>query len=217
MRLNSTLLQTTARLRLPLFLVFAMLASAPVRAGEIHGITVADQVQRRGTAPALVLNGAGVRVMGLFSIYVAALYLPAANSNGESILRAHAPSQLDFHMLRGISDEQAKSAITGTMRDTLTPAQVAPLAARMQQIDDIIAGLGGLKKGSILTLQYQPETGTSIRVNGVDKGHIAGADLNEALMRIWIGERPRDARLRQALLGRAADDTAAAEAIRPAP
>ena len=103
------------------------------------------------------------------------------------------------------------------MRDTLTPAQVAPLAARMQQIDDIIAGLGGLKKGSILTLQYQPETGTSIRVNGVDKGHIAGADLNEALMRIWIGERPRDARLRQALLGRAADDTAAAEAIRPAP
>ena len=178
---------------------------------------VADQVQRRGTAPALVLNGAGVRVMGWFSVYVAALYLPSVSSDGESILRAQAPSQLNFHLLRGITGDQAKSAITGAMRDTLTPAQVAPLAARMQQIDEIIAGLGGLKKGSILSLHYQPDAGTSFRVNGVDKGRIAGADLNEALMRIWIGDRPRDPRLRMALLGRAAEDTASAEAIRPVP
>ena len=217
MRHDSTFLQTAGRLWLRLFLMFVLLAGAPVLAGEIHGTTVADQVQRRGTAPALLLNGAGVRVMGLFSIYVAALYLPAASSDGESILRAHAPSQLNFHLLHGITSEQVKSAITGAMRDTLTAAQVAPLAARMQQIDEIIAGLGGLKKGSILTLHYHPDAGTDIQVNGIDKGRIAGADLHEALMRIWLGDRPRDPRLRMALLGRAADETASAETIRSVP
>ena len=211
-----TFLQKAGRLWFPLLLVFALLASAPVPAGEVHGTAVADQVQRRGAGSALVLNGAGVRVMGLFSVYLAALYLPAASSDGESILRARAPSHLNF-LLRSITNEQVKSAITGALRDALTPAQVAPLASRMQQIDDIIAGLDGLKKGATLSLSYQPDAGTRIEVNGADKGLIPGADLNEALMRIWIGDRPRDPRLRRALLGLDAGDTAAAATNRLAP
>ena len=66
-------------------------------------------------------------------------------------------------------------------------------------------------------MHYQPDAGTSVRVNGVDKGRVAGADLHEALMRIWLGERPRDPRLRMALLGRATYDTASAQAILPVP
>ena len=212
-----TFVRKAGRLWFPLLLGFALLASTPAPAGEVHGTAVADQVQRRGTGSALVLNGAGVRVMGLFSVYLAALYLPAASSDGESILRARAPSHLNFHLLRSISNEQVKSAITGALRDALTPAQVAPLASRMQQIDDIIAGLDGLKKGATLSLSYQPDVGTRIEVNGADKGLIPGADLNEALLRIWIGDRPRDPRLRRALLGLDAGDTAAAATNRLAP
>ena len=56
---QSTFRQKAGRLWFPLLLVIALLASAPVPAGEVHGTAVADQVQGRGAGSTSVLNGAG--------------------------------------------------------------------------------------------------------------------------------------------------------------
>ena len=192
--------KTPLRLLLLLSVVLSLLASTSLSAGEVNGAILPDRVQPRG-GPELVLNGAGVRVIALFKIYVAALYLPTTSSDGEAILRGHLPSQLNFHLLRGLTIDEIKSAITGTLRDTLTPEQLLPLESRMQQLDGIFATLNGLKKGSTFVIGYQADVGTTIQINGENKGRIAGADFNEAVLRIWIGDRPRDQNLRKALLG----------------
>jgi hypothetical protein len=54
----------------------------------------------------------------------------------------------------------------------------------------------------VITLDYIPESGTRVTLNGEPKGEaIAGDDFYRALLRIWLGENPVDSSLKKALLG----------------
>jgi hypothetical protein len=201
MRHNSSCPNPAARLLCLLLVAVALLASTATSAAVVNGITLPERIQSSGKRPELVLNGAGVRVIVLLKIYVAALYLPARNDDGDAILRAHKPSRLYMHLLRNLTMDELKSGITGVLQATLTPEQASPLDSRVRQLDSIIATRQVWQKGTIFAIDYLPNVGTTISINGVDQGRIAGSDFNEALLRIWIGDRPRDLHLRKALLG----------------
>ncbi len=54
----------------------------------------------------------------------------------------------------------------------------------------------------MIDLDYLPETGTTVAVNGVAKGSpIAGADFYAAVLAIFVGARPVDGSLKKGLLG----------------
>jgi hypothetical protein len=187
---------------LPLLLALTALLPAPAaRAVSVEGVDFAEAVKTGGDGTELVLNGVGVRHILLVKVYVAALYLPAKNDDGEAILQSNQPSRLEMHVLRNLTVEQLKSSITGALRETLTPEQKAPLQARLEQLDGIFESLDALKKGTSFVIDYRPNTGTHVQMNGEDKGTILGADFHEALLRMWIGDKPRDPHLRKALLG----------------
>jgi hypothetical protein len=180
--------------------VFAALLSFAACATEIEGVKLPGRVQLNG-GPELVLNGAGVRVRLIFKVYVAALYLPAKMDDGEAILRADQPRRLVLHLLRDLSAEQINSSISDALRETLTAEERQPLDARMARFGAIFDTLREIREGTRVTLDYLPLTGTIVSVNAEEKDRIAGADFNQALMRVWLGERPRDPELRNALLG----------------
>jgi hypothetical protein len=50
-------------------------------------------------------------------------------------------------------------------------------------------------------LDYIPGTGTRVTVDGAVKATIKGEDFFRALLKIWIGAKPVDGRLRDAMLG----------------
>jgi hypothetical protein len=58
-----------------------------------------------------------------------------------------------------------------------------------------------INKGSVVHLDYIPGTGTRITVNGEVKLTIPGEDFYRAMLHIWIGAKPVDGRLRDAMLG----------------
>ncbi len=172
-------------------------------AAVVGGVTLDERVQSGG-GHELVLNGAGVRVILIAKVYVAALYLPAKSDDGEAILRARQPWRLSMVLLRNLTVEQLKSSITGALRETLTPEQKKPLTPGLEQMDAIFESLPPLKKGAKFVIEYRPQTGTSVHMDGESKGIIAGEEFSEAMLRIWIGEHPRDLQLRNALLGKSA-------------
>ena len=180
---------------------FALLLGATSHAAEIEGVNVPERVQIGRDGPELVLNGAGVRVRLVFDIYVAALYLPAKSDNGEAILRANAPRRLSLHLLRNLTADQMISSTNEALRETLSPEERVPLESRLKQFNAIFETLRNLKKGSQIAIDYVPGVGTVVQVNGEEKERIPGADFNQALLRMWIGDRPRDPGLRKALLG----------------
>src|SRR5258706_12824178 len=194
----------TARIYIHLrwFMALALLLSAPARSAEVEGVNVPERIRLSAGGPELALNGAGVRVrLVFFKIYVAALYLPATTGDADAILRDSRPSRLLIQMLRTVESEQLASMMNEALRDTLTPEERLPLEPRLRQFNAIFGTLPEVKEGMQLTIDYLPQAGTVIRVNGEEKGRIPGADFSRALLRIWIGERPRDPELRKALLG----------------
>ncbi len=181
--------------------VSALLLSAAASAVEVSGITVAERARIGSSGTNLVLNGAGVRTRLIFRIYVAALYLPAKITSGEEILRDDQPRRLLLLMLRDLTAKEMTTSMTEALNETLTPAERAPLASRVQQFNAILEALRDVRQGTQIAIDYVPQRGTSVLVDGKEKGRIPGADFNQALLRMWIGARPRDVELRTALLG----------------
>ena len=179
----------------------ALLLSAAAPAADVEGVTLPERIRFGADGPELVLNGAGVRVRFVFKVYVAALYLPARMDDAGAILRDDRPSRLFLQMLRNLTVEQLASSMNEALRETLTPEERLPLEPRLKQFDAILGTLPEVRKGLQLAIDYLPQLGTVIRVNGEEKGRIPGADFNQALLRVWIGEQPRDPRLKDAMLG----------------
>ena len=180
---------------------FALLLSAAASAVEVNGVTVAERVEIGSGGPNLVLNGAGVRTRLVFKIYVAALYLPAKMNSGEEILSNDQPRRLLLHMLRDLTSKELTASMIEALNETLTPAERSPLESRVQQFNAILETLHDLRRGTQIAIDYVPQFGTIVLVDGNEKGRIPGADFNQALLRMWIGARPRDVKLRSALLG----------------
>jgi hypothetical protein len=81
------------------------------------------------------------------------------------------------------------------------PLELALIEERLRELNRVMVSEGVLKKGAVVTLSYLPATGTHILINSEEKIVIKGEDFFRALLRIWIGEKPVDGRLRDALLG----------------
>jgi hypothetical protein len=178
-----------------------MLVAATVSAAEVEGYRVPERVQLNGGSAELVLNGAGVRVQSLFKVYIGALYLPARSDDSEGILRANQPSRIMLRLLRELTPEQITTSMTRALHESLTPEQRAPLERRFKEFGAIFETLPTLRRGAQIFIDYVPSAGTTIRVDNETIGRVPGADFNQALLRTWIGERPGDAGLRNALLG----------------
>jgi hypothetical protein len=179
----------------------AVIVSATVSAADVEGYRVPERVQLEGGRAELVLNGAGVRVQSLFKVYVGALYLPARSEDGEGILRANQPSRIMLRLLRELTPEQITASMTRALHESLTPEQRAPLERRFKEFGASFETLPTLKRGAQIVIDYLPQAGTTIRVDNETIGRVAGADFNQALLRTWIGERPGDIGLKNALLG----------------
>ncbi len=60
------------------------------------------------------------------------------------------------------------------------------------------------KKGDVITFDWLPGAGTLVLVNGEAKGKAIPRDaLYLVFLRVWVGDKPTNAGLKQALLGRA--------------
>jgi hypothetical protein len=178
-----------------------LLLSATALAVDVEGIKLPERVQIGPDGPELVLNGAGVREQMVFRIYVAALYLPAKSNDGEAILREDQPRRLMLHFLRTLTAEQFTTSTNDALHETLTPEERQPLEPRMMQFNGTLETLHEVREGTEIVIDYLPPIGTVVRVEGKEREHIPGADFNQALLRIWIGDRPKDSKLKRALLG----------------
>jgi hypothetical protein len=170
---------------------------------EIEGVKVADHAALGGSGPALILNGAGVRhKLAFLKIYVGALYLPAKNTSAEEVLRDPGPKRVSMHVL---VDELTAKELTASLNNALAanhiPAELALIESRIQDLNRMMSALGTVRKGGVVLIDYLPGVGTRVTINGEEKITIRGEDFFRALLRIWIGAKPVDGRLRDAMLG----------------
>lgn len=185
-----------------LFAAIFIIAMTGVRAAEVAGVKLDDRLRLAPGGPELVLNGAGIRTRVFFKVYVGALYLPEKKATANDVLALAGPKRVAMAMLRDLTAQQLSEALGDGIRNNSTAAEQEALKARVEELLAIMNALGEAKKGDAITLDFLPESGTRVVVNGQPRGKpIAGEDFYRALLRIWLGDKPVDDDLKRAMLG----------------
>lgn len=180
-------------------LVFTTLG-AGAQPAELEGVKIDATAQVGGTA--LQLNGAGVRTRAIFSVYVAALYVPQKAGDTAALLAQKGPRRITLTMLRNVDADTFAESLNDGLRKNHSEAQLAGWKAQIETLNANLKAAGEAKKRDVIQIEFTPETGTRVVVNGQAKGTaIPGEDFYTALLRIWLGDKPADAGLKKGLLG----------------
>jgi Chalcone isomerase-like len=168
---------------------------------DISGVKLEDRTTLAGQP--LVLNGAGVRYKAVFKVYTAGLYLGQKAETTEAVLAAPGPRRLTITMLRDIDSAELGKLFSRGMEDNMDRAAFSKLIPGVLRMSQIFSEHKKLKEGETFLIDWIPGTGTVLTI----KGNVEGEPFKEpeffnALMRIWLGPKPADWQLKDALLGK---------------
>lgn len=172
-----------------------------------QAVTVADvkyePTQTLGDST-VQLNGAGVRYKAVFKVYTAGLYLEKKASTPQEVASQRGPKRLSITMLREIDSTELGKLFSRGMEDNMERAAFSKLIPGVMRMSQVFTDHKLLKKGETFTLDWIPGTGTILTVKGKVEGDpFKEKEFFDALMRIWLGPKPADWRLKDALLGKA--------------
>ncbi len=191
-----------------LFLALLYLAIATgipaARAVDIEGVKIDDKVVLANGVPELVLNGAGVRHKFAFiKVYIGSLYLTQRKNDNEAIFADPGPKRVSMHILSSeVTAQDLISSLNNALAANLSPHELALIEKRIRDLNSMMSSIKAINKGSVVHLDYLPDVGTRVIVDGQERITIPGEDFFRAMLHIWIGNKPVDGRLRDAMLGK---------------
>jgi hypothetical protein len=168
---------------------------------DVAGVLLEEKVTVAGKP--LVLNGAGVRYKAVFKVYAAGLYVEKPASTTEGLLGQPGPKRLRITMLRDIDSAELGKLFSRGMEDNMDKGNFAKLIPGVLRMSQVFSKHKVLKTGETFVLDWVPGTGTVLTVKGVAENEpFREPEFFEALMRIWLGNKPADWKLKDALLGK---------------
>ena len=177
--------------------------ATPAQAVDVAGVRFEPSVQVGGTQ--LQLNGAGVRYKAIFKVYAAGLYLSGKATTPEAALAAPGPKLLQIVMLRDIDGNELGKLFTKGMEQNVAREEFSKSISGIMRMSDVFSTRKKLAAGESFAVEWVPGSGTVILVNGKPASEpIREPEFYSSLMKIWLGNSPADAALKDALLGKAA-------------
>jgi hypothetical protein len=182
------------------FAVWLISVSLGANAAEVAGVKLAERAEL-GTCE-LVLNGAGLRKKLFFKVYVASLYLTEKRSAPADVLALAGPKRVSITLMRTLPAQDLVDALNEGIRENSSPEEQQTLKGRFDELTATMLALRQGKQGDVITVDWLPDVGTFVLVNGEARGKpIPGDDVYRALLKVWLGDRPASAGLKRALLG----------------
>ncbi len=180
------------------FLAWAF--SAPAMAAEISGVKFDETNKVAGKE--LKLNGYGMRTKFVVKVYAAGLYLAERAKTVPEVLAAEGPRRVTLVMMRDISSDDFGSAFMSGLNNNVDKAEKTKIVGQISKFGEMFAMLDSLKKGDVLHLDWHPGVGTQCELNGKKIGDVMpDIAFYNAVLRIWLGDKPVDSSLKPALLG----------------
>lgn len=171
-------------------------------AADVAGVKFDDTVKLANTE--LKLNGAGMRVKAaFFKLYVAGLYLAKKQSTPMEVLALPGPKRITLVMLREISSEDFGNAFLKGLNENSDKTEKSKIVNQTVAYGELFQSIPGLKKGDVLMLDWIPGGGTESTLNGKKiAATLPDSAFYNAILRIWLGDKPVDDTLKAQLLGK---------------
>ncbi len=171
------------------------------QAVEVAGVKFDDKTSLGNAS--LVANGAGMRKKAFFKVYAMALYLPEKQPDADTVLTTKGAKRIAITLLRDLTAKQFVDALHEGIAENHSESEMAVLKERLDQFSEAMLGIGEAKTGAQVFIDFLPEGTTRLTVNNEVRGSdLAGEDFFNALLKIWIGNKPVQDDLKQALLGK---------------
>lgn len=183
-------------------LATALIIALPTHAADVAGVHFDEKASVAGSE--LTLNGAGLRTRFMLKIYAMGLYLPRRADSAEAIAGTVGPKRIQIITLRDLTAEQFADALVEGLKKNHNETEFTKLQARTDDFRNALLSLKSAPKGSEIRLEWLPGSGTRLSFGNETRGKdIPGEDFFRALLRIWLGDKPADQDLKNALLGKA--------------
>ncbi|HEY4663543.1 MAG TPA: chalcone isomerase family protein [Comamonas sp.] len=151
-------------------------------------------------------NGVGVRTKGDSQLYSAALYLEKPTDSLQAIGQLSGPKRISVHMLRNINASELGTLFAHGMENNMDKRQLSLLIPGVMRMSEVFNRYKGLKAGDSFTLDWIPQKGMQLSINGQpDTGQFPEAAFYQAMLGIWLGPQPADSRLKAQLLHRSVE------------
>lgn len=150
---------------------------------------------------ALLLNGKGTRVRLVFKAYDMALYTAKRATTSAELLALPGPKRLQFTALRELQGTDLGRLFLRGMGDNTPSQQMTRHTLATTRLIEIFSGKPKLAAGDTFAMDFVPGKGTQFYIQGQPQGEPVGDDeFFTLVLRIWFGDSPADATLRDALL-----------------
>lgn len=180
--------------------IFAAFAAPALAITEVAGVKLPDT--ERVANQDLKLNGAGVRYKAIFKVYVAGLYLAEKKTTVPDVMAAAGAKRVTIVMLRDVGNEEFGRGFMTGIQQNLEKTEKTKLIAPLQKFGEMFASIPELKKGDIITADWIPGTGMLMLLNGKKTAEVIPDPMfYNALLKIWLGDKPLDAKLKKLMLG----------------
>ncbi len=174
--------------------------SASAQTVEVGNVKYESAVDLAGQK--LQLNGAGIRYKFVVKVYTAGLYLTTKASTTAEVLAAPGPKRIHISMLRDIDGNELGKLFTKGMEDNAPREEFVKSINGVLKLSEIFASRKQLNNGDNFSVDYVPGLGSTVLLNGKAIGEtIKEPEFFSALLRIWLGDKPADDALKEALLG----------------
>lgn len=184
-----------------LTLLILAVGSFSTQAKEVAGVDLEEVARMSVANTELILNGAAVRKEAQHAVYIGGLYLANQSSSLEEIIKDPNPKRFLFYC--STSKIPAKRLIRAWRQGF----NINYSAEELKELEPLIEEFtkvwqNGLTSGDEVWVDYIPEVGTRITLNGEVVSEIKGKEFYTAFLKTWLGSHPFNAKMKRNLLGK---------------
>ena len=182
------------------FLAAISLFTASTFAGAmvLDGTTLPEQQQVHGQE--LQLNGAGARSAMGAKIYLAALYLPNKSQDADAAINLVASKRMLLQFKRNVRATVVVATLREGIKLNASDAELNVLAPALQQMESALSDIYETRSGDRLALDFAKDGSVALFYNDNPAGTLSGPSIGPAMLKIWLGKKPANDELKNALL-----------------
>jgi hypothetical protein len=182
-------------------LTLALGLGGAAQAIEVGGLKFDDTAKVAGKE--LKVNGAGVRTRVIVKVYALVLYLPEKKDTTAGVLESAGPRRFSLGLLREVTGEDLGQAFMAGITANTDKAERSKFVNQLAQFGEAFVNIPQGKKGDVITVDWVPDTGTVMFLNGKPIGEpMKDIAFYNAVLKIWLGDKPVDSTLKPQLLGK---------------
>ncbi len=190
-----------------LFLASSLWAQSAVQIGS-----ASFPLQAQIGQQAVQLNGAGMRYKAVFKVYAAGLYLPQRSNKAQEVVDMPGPKRVTLVFMRDLdAKEFGNIMIQGVEANVSDRKLLGSAMPGLLRMGSIFSHYKKVENQEVVHFDLDADNTVHIRLRGKDEIVPGGEDFFKTILLVWMGPKPVELKLKNALLAGPQAATAAGQ------